>query len=253
MQISPARHLDDGLVERDLLLGDVPGVLWTPATGTAPAPLVLMGHPGGLDRMYPRLLQRAVRSAADGFATATLELPGCGVRPRSPEADQARRDLRAALEAGGTVDDDLVDRLVLPLVEQAVPEWRAALDALLRLPDVGGPVGVSGGNISIGVRLAHVEPRIVAAGLFAGSWVPRSILEEARRVTIPVHVLLQWDDEGNDRQTALDLFDALGSTEKTLQANTGGHTGVPAHAGEDAARFFARHLRPAEGQVVPAR
>ena len=28
----------------------------------------------------------------------------------------------------------------------------------------------------------------------------------------------------------------------TLQANLGGHTGVPAHAGEDAARFFARHL-----------
>lgn len=96
--------------------------------------------------------------------------------------------------------------------------------------------------IAIGVRLAVVDHRIKAAGLFAGSFVPLAILEEARQVTIPVHVLLQWDDENNDRRMALDLFDAFGSTEKTLYANMGGHTGVPQFAGEDAARFFARHL-----------
>ena len=55
-------------------------------------------------------------------------------------------------------------------------------------------------------------------------------------------VLLQWDDEGDDRQMALDLFDAFASTEKTLYANMGGHTGIPPFAGDDAARFFARHL-----------
>lgn len=103
-------------------------------------------------------------------------------------------------------------------------------------------MGYSGGVIAIGARLAARDPRIAAAGLFAGSFIPRTILDEARDVTIPLHVLLQWDDEGNDRQRALDLFDAFGSTEKTLQANLGGHTGVPAFAGEDAARFFARHL-----------
>ncbi|GHJ05463.1 hypothetical protein TPA0906_73280 [Streptomyces olivaceus] len=97
--------------------------------------------------------------------------------------------------------------------------------------------------VSIGVRLAVVEPRIVAAGLFAGSLVPRAMFEEARRVTIPLHVLLQWDDEGNDRQAALDLFDAFGSEEKSLHANMGGHTGVPQYEGEAAARFFARHLK----------
>ena len=92
------------------------------------------------------------------------------------------------------------------------------------------------------MRLAVVEPRIVAAGLFAGSFVPRSNLEEARRVTIPLHVLLQWDDKGNDRQMALDLFDAFGSQEKSLNANMGGHTGVPQHAGEGPTGFFRRHL-----------
>lgn len=44
------------------------------------------------------------------------------------------------------------------------------------------------------------------------------------------------------RRQALDLFDAFGSQEKTLYANLGGHTGVPQFAGDDATRFFARHL-----------
>ena len=79
--------------------------------------------------------------------------------------------------------------------------------------------------------------------LFAGSFVPRAMFEEARQITIPLHVLLQWDDEGNDRQVALDLFDAFGSKEKTLHANMGGHTGVPQFEGDAGNRFFARHLK----------
>lgn len=83
----------------------------------------------------------------------------------------------------------------------------------------------------------------MAAVLFAGSFVPAAMVEEARQVTIPLHVLLQWDDEHNDRQAALDLFDAFGSPAKTLSASLGGHTGVPQFAGEEAGRFLARHLR----------
>ncbi|WP_256923764.1 MULTISPECIES: alpha/beta hydrolase [unclassified Streptomyces] len=191
----------------------------------------------------PRLVDRARHSAAEGFATATIELPGSGDRPRRPAVEQARADLRRVLEAGEPVGDEIVDALVLPLVDRAVPEWQAALDALLPLPGIGGPVGYSGGVISVGVRLAVVEPRIVAAALFAGSFVPRVMFEEARRVTVPLHVLLQWDDEGNDRQAALDLFDAFGSREKSLHAHMGGHTGVPRSAADAAVQFFTRHLR----------
>jgi hypothetical protein len=243
MRFTSEQRLDDGVLERRFTLGEIPGILWTPGSAPAPAPLILLGHPGGLHRMYPRLVARAQHSAADGFAAATIELPGSGERPRSAAAEEARADLRRVLAAGEPVTDEIVDRLVLPLVDEAVPEWRAALDALLPLPGIGGPVGYAGGVISIGVRLAVVEPRISAAVLFAGSFVPRAMFDEARQVTIPLHVLLQWDDEGNDRQLALDLFDAFGSEEKTLQANMGGHTGVPQFAGDDAARFFVRHLR----------
>ena len=244
MHFASEQRLDDGVVEREFTLGEIPGILWTPAIASvsAPVPLILMGHPGGLRQMYPRLAARARHSAEQGFAAATIELPGSGERPTSAAAEQARADLRQAITAGERPSDEVVDRLILPLVERAVPEWQATLDALLALAEIGGPVGFSGGVIAIGVRLAVVEPRIVAAGLFAGSFVPRTIIEEARQVSIPLHVLLQWDDEWNDRQVALDLFDAFGSKEKTLNANMGGHTGVPQFAGDDAARFFARHL-----------
>jgi dienelactone hydrolase len=217
-------------------------MLWTPGSECEPAPLILLGHPGGLQKMYPRLAARARHSAAQGYAAATIELPWSGDRPRSAAAELARTDLRRALAAGEPVSDDIVDRLILPLVETAVPEWRATMDALLSLPEIGGPVGFSGGVIAVGVRLAVVDPRISAAVLFAGSYVPRAMFEEAKQVTIPLLVLLQWDDEGNDRQLALDLFDAFGSSEKTLHANMGGHTGVPSFEGDDGNRFFARHL-----------
>jgi hypothetical protein len=245
MQVTSEQRLDDGVLERGFTLGDIPGFLWTPGSASAstPVPLILLGHPTlGLTRTYPRLAARARHCAAQGFATATIELPGCGDRPRRPAMEQTRAELRRTLQAGEPVGDELVDALILPLVDQAVPEWQAALDALLALPEIDGPVGYSGGVISIGIRLAAVDRRITAAGLFAGSYVPRAMFQEARRVTIPLHVLLQWDDEGNDRQAALDLFDAFGSREKTLEANMGGHTGVPQYAGEAAARFFTRHL-----------
>ncbi len=245
MRFTSERHLDHGVLEREFTLGDIPGILWTPpsATGSAPAPLILVGHPGGLRAMYPRLAARAGYSAAQGFAGATIELPGSGDRPRLAEVEHGRAELRGALAAGEPVGDDVVERLVLPLVEAAVPEWRTALDHLLSLPELRGPVGYSGGVIAIGLRLARVEPRIGAAVLFAGSFVPRAMVEEARRVTIPLQVLLQWDDEGNDRQLALDLFDAFGSAEKALHANMGGHTGIPQFEADDGNRFFARHLR----------
>lgn len=244
MHFNLEKVLGDDVVEREFTLGEIPGILWTPASASpsAPAPLILLGHPGGLDRMHERLVARALVSAASGFAAATIELPGSGERPPLPAVEAARYDLRQAIDAGHMPNDDVIDRLILPLVGEAVPEWQAALDAVLALPEIGGPVGYSGGLISIGVRLALVEPRITAAGLFAGSFIPKVMFAEARQLRIPVHVLLQWDDQGNDRQAALDLFDAFGSAEKTLQANVGGHTGVPRFAGEDAARFFARHL-----------
>src|SRR3954452_20486676 len=51
MHFLSERQLDDGCLEREFTLGDIPGILWTPST--VPAPLILLGHPGGLRPMYP--------------------------------------------------------------------------------------------------------------------------------------------------------------------------------------------------------
>ncbi|MFJ4950989.1 dienelactone hydrolase family protein [Streptomyces sp. NPDC088760] len=240
MRFTSEQHLDDGVLEREFALDEIPGTLWMPESA-ASAPLILIGHNGGLHRREPRLVARARQSAAYGYAVAAIDAPGHGERPRSTVDEQARADLRRAMQAGEPVDE-IFESFVGPLVERAVPEWRATLDALLSLPEIGGPVGYSG-MTAIGIRLAVVEPRIVAAAFFAGGFVPRAQREEARQTTIPLLFLLQWDDEGNPRQWALDLFDAFGTKEKTLHANMGGHAGTPWFEVDDGDRFFGRHLK----------
>jgi pimeloyl-ACP methyl ester carboxylesterase len=240
MQFTSEQRLDDGVLEREFTLGEIPGTLWTP--GSAPAPLILMAHNNGLPKRESRLVARARYHAAKyGYAVAAIDAPGCGDRPRSAADEQARADLRRAMQAGEPVDK-IFESFIGPLVEKSVPEWQTTLDALIALPEIGGPVGYSGWT-AVGIRLAVVEPRIAAAGFFAGGYVPRAQREEARQVTIPLLFLLQWDDEGNPRQRALDLFDAFGTREKTLHANLGGHTGTPWFELEDGARFFGRHLK----------
>jgi pimeloyl-ACP methyl ester carboxylesterase len=240
MRFTSEQRLDDGVLEREFTLGEIPGVLWTP--GSAPVPLILSGHNGGLHKRHPRLVARARHYAAEyGFAVAAIDAPGHGDRPRSAVDEQARTDLRRAMEAGEPVDE-IVDAFIVPLVERAVPEWRTTLDALLSLPEIGGPVGYEG-MTAIGIRLAMVEPRISAVVFFAGGFVPDVLREAARQVTMPLQFLLQWDDEGMERQPTLDLFDAFGTREKTLHANLGGHGGVPWFEVDDAARFFTRHLK----------
>ena len=59
MHITSEQRLDDGVLERQFAIGDIPGFLWTPGSESAPAPLILLGHPGGLHTMYPRLAGRA--------------------------------------------------------------------------------------------------------------------------------------------------------------------------------------------------
>src|SRR3954462_14778315 len=89
MRFTSEQRLDDGVLEREFTLGEIPGILWTPGSASAPAPLILLGHPGGLHKMRPRLVARARHSAEYGFAAATIELPGSGDRPRSAAAQQA--------------------------------------------------------------------------------------------------------------------------------------------------------------------
>jgi hypothetical protein len=48
-----------GIREQLFTVGDVPGVLWTPAEGSGPRPLVLIGHGGGQHKKEPGVISRA--------------------------------------------------------------------------------------------------------------------------------------------------------------------------------------------------
>jgi hypothetical protein len=75
-----------GIREQPFTVGDVPGVLWTPARGPGPRPLVLIGHGGGQHKKEPGVLSRAFPYVAScGFAVAAIDAPGAGDRPEHPE------------------------------------------------------------------------------------------------------------------------------------------------------------------------
>jgi fermentation-respiration switch protein FrsA (DUF1100 family) len=90
------------------------------------------------------------------------------------------------------------------------------------------------------------EPRITAAvfGLFGHPAVDReaAFARAARQVTIPVLFLLQWDDELFPRDDGFTLFDLLGSRQKTLHANPGGHIQIPRAEISQAVQFLGQHL-----------
>lgn len=242
-----AETSSNGVVERDFTVGEVTGVLWSPASGSGRAPLVLMGHGGGLHKKTPGLMARAHDNVTTwGFTVAAVDAPGHGDRPRTAEDEQARADLRQALMAGETERFESISvRYVTSLAERAVPEWQATLDALQQLPEIGteAPIGYGGGislGTAIGVPLTAIEPRITAAIFGGGFFAHEALIEAAKRINVPIQFLLPWDDEHVNRQSTLALFDAFASKEKTLHANPGDHRTIRWFGLDN--EFLVRHL-----------
>jgi dienelactone hydrolase len=242
-----AQTSSNGVIERDFTLGEITGVLWSPESGSVHAPLVLMGHGGGQDKKTPAQASRARRYVtAYGYTVAAIDAPGHGDRPRTADDDQARADLRDAMMAGDVERVASISvRYGISLAERAVPEWQETLDALQKLPEIGteAAIGYGGGitlGTAIGIPLTATDARITAAIFGGGFVVHDGLIEAARRITVPIQFLLPWDDEHVDRQSALALFDAFASTEKTLHANPGDHRNVRWVGLDDA--FMPRHL-----------
>ncbi|MGW0324334.1 alpha/beta hydrolase family protein [Nocardia sp. NPDC003183] len=240
-----AHTSSNGVAERHFTLGEITGVLWSRAadSGTI-APVVLMGHGGGQHKQAPGIVARAQHFVtACGFTVVAIDAPGHGGRPRTPADD----DLIAALRHARAADEPVAPIIVeynASLAARAVPEWQATLDAVQQLPSIGvhAPVAYCGTALgtAIGVALTAADPRISAAVF--GLLGHRSLTEAAASITVPVEFLLQWNDEYVDRDSALALFDAFGSAEKTLHANPGGHAQVPAFQLTTTTEFLTRHL-----------
>jgi fermentation-respiration switch protein FrsA (DUF1100 family) len=234
----------DGVTERHFMVGEAPGVVWAPAGAEGPRPLVLLGHGGGAHKKVPSMVARAGRYvAAGGVAVAAIDSPGWGGRPVPAEYEPFNAEIEELSAAGKPLGDVFARRGVI-IAKLAIPEWQATIDALTGLDWIGAdaPVGYWGVSLgtAIGVPLVAAEPRIRAAVL--GLMGYETLAEAAAKITVPVEFELQWDDEIVPRESALALFDAIGSAEKTLHANPGGHMDVPMFEIDSSERFFARHL-----------
>jgi pimeloyl-ACP methyl ester carboxylesterase len=224
--------------------GDVPAVLWLPASSSGPRPLVLLGHGGGLDK-ETRYIDRLATSLADlyGFACLAIDLPFHGERTPAGERGLSalvRRDrmgLRGWRERNASATG------------QAVADWQAAMAAAeAREGRPYGPVGYFGVSMGtrFGIPLIAAEPRITAAvlGLFGvpAADIGSEFARAARQVTIPVLFLQQLDDRLFPRDDGDRLFALLGSADKTLHANPGGHLGLPPAEFRNSAQFLRHHL-----------
>lgn len=233
----------EGVTERaftvDVEQRSVPGVLWAPADGTAgPRPLVLLGHGATRHKRVDYLLALGRRLAGRfGFAAAAIDGTGHGDR-RAPGHDDDIQLFGAFLaewSREGATDDMVAD-------------WRAALEALRQIDEVGdGPVGYWGLSMGTiyGVPMVAADPRVRVAvfGLMGLVGPTRDrMAADAASITCPVHFVLQWDDSLIPRPESLELFDAFSSVDKRLHAHPGDHTDVPVEEIAFSARFLARHL-----------
>jgi dienelactone hydrolase len=247
-----------GVVERrfDLKVADevVPGIIWTPEGTTEPRPLILIGHGGTQHKRVANVLGLARRFVRHlGFSAVAIDAPDHGERVTDDEAaNVARQRLEGRIASGpgrGTeVSDDEARRWV-ERAKRGTTDWMATIDALEAEPGLSdgrfGYWGLSMGTL-LGVPLVAREPRISAAvlglaglGKLAGG---SGYEAAARSISIPILFVFQWHDELMSRQSGIDLFDALGSTEKTMHVNPGGHVAIPLFERDSYDDFFRRHL-----------
>ncbi len=231
----------------------VPGILWTPEGASGTRPLVLTCHGGTQHKRTPNVLALA-RSLVRhlGYAAVSLDAPGHGDRTTPDEAEARRAALEQRRAAANRERSPEEMREMRARSLQAIPEWKAAIEAVRALGEVGeGPLGYWGLSMgtSIGVPLLAREPRVQCAvlGLNGLRSKEDDFASDARSIAIPLTFVFQWHDELVAREAGLALFDAFASREKTMHVNPGGHVEVPAFEVGDWERFYTRHLGAVEG------
>jgi pimeloyl-ACP methyl ester carboxylesterase len=237
----------------------VPGIRWRPESVEGSRATILIGHGGTQDKRAPNVLGLARRFVRHlGYSAVALDAPGHGERNPDPQAGEkrrraiqarvAKRQRGEAIELDPEEAKEWVERTT-----RGISEWRALVDALDSEAGVAqryGYWGVSMGT-AIGLPFVAAEPRVRAAvlGLAGLGNRPGSerFEQSARALTIPVLLVLQWNDELVGQKSGLALFDTIGSSEKTLHVNPGGHVEIPLFERDGYEQFFLRHLGPTVG------
>ncbi|MEY2468514.1 MAG: hypothetical protein QOF21_1212 [Actinomycetota bacterium] len=237
-----------GVTERrfDLKVDDelVPGVMWLPEGATGGRPKVLFGHGGSQHKKVPHFRSFAKRLAAHGWASAAIDAPQHGDRLSAEERALPPEDLLKVMQKRvlGATGEERKARAAM-----AVKEWKATIDALEALDEVGvGPTGYWGVSMGtmFGVPLVAAEPRIQCAVLGLGGlgFGGKGYEAAANSIAIPLQFMLQSGDELVPLESGIGLYDAFGSEEKMLVVNPGAHAAVPPFMFEINDAFFQRHL-----------
>lgn len=257
--------VEKGVIERQFTLpsGDqtVPGIAWLPEQADGPRPTILIGHGGTQHKRVPNVLGLARRFVRHlGYAAVAIDAPGHGERITDPDAAAtARRNLERRIASGrdsgqpaGMQMSPEEAKAWVARTTRGVADWKATVDALLAEDICDGRLGYWGVSMgtAIGLPFVAAEPRISAAvlGLAGLSNRPGAAEFEqaARSLRIPVLFVFQFDDELMSRESGIALFDAIGSTEKTMHINPGGHVETPLFERDAAEAFFVRHLGTAK-------
>jgi dienelactone hydrolase len=252
---------EKGVTERgfDLMAGGevVPGIMWRPEGATGPTPTILIGHGGTQHKRVPNVLGLARRFVRHlGVTVVAIDAPGHGDRVTDPAvAEAARKRLEQRIADGASGEPRGMQlspeeaKAWADRTTRGVADWKALVDDLQAQPDISdgrfGYWGVSMGT-AIGLPFVASEPRISAAVLgLAGLGNPISgaaFESAARSLTIPILFVFQWDDELMTRESGIALFDAIGSKDKTMHVNPGGHVATPLFERDSYEAFFHRHL-----------
>ncbi len=217
--------------------GDVPLVVWTP-DDRPPRALVAVGHGASGHKRMSYVLSMA-RELVREFDCAVFAVDG-------PIHGERRSD--------GLLDDTLIMLEFAQywqnhpdLLDVTEGEWRAALDCVQSLEDVGSeiPVGYWGLSMGglLGIGFVAREPRIQASvlGLMGATERFRT---DAAAVSAPVLFLVQWHDELFSRESSLELFDNFTVADRTLLASPGAHGGVPEQSILHSMEFLSARLLP---------
>ena len=255
MNINQVVNISDSVAEYGfevLVNGHViPGILWLPTKQTAKA-LIALGHGGSGHKKSEGVFLRAVRNAQKyGWASIAIDAPKHGERISAAEAERETAKTWARISGAATapsLSPEEKIKFLDKLAAQAVPEWQAAIDAVLnsKLLPAHIPMaywGVSQGS-SIGIPLLATDKRFICAVLGLSQLHPShsSLLAAAKQIKIPLRFVFQWHDPIRKRAYGLSLFNAFGSSEKSMHINPGGHLDTPAFEVESWDLFFLRHL-----------